>query len=1267
MNTHAQMLETYQEMAARLLGDAAAGKIRFSWIEEDPSGDCFEISGSASGVTIKGNSGPALGMGLHTYLKEVAGLHVSWYGSRLKLPQLLPSPARPIFRRSWAKHRYFLNYCCFSYSVAFWDWTQWERLLDWMALNGVNRPLAITGQEAVWIRVGRRLGLSDQQLKEFLAGPAYLPFGWMGCLDGWGGPPSLRWCEEHEELGRRILARERAFGMTPVLQGFTGHVPRALGELHPDADLHTIRWHEWQTFVLDPLDARFPLIASIYAEEQARSFGSDHYYAADTFIEMTPPSGELDYLSRLGRAIFEGMRAADPLAVWVLQGWAFMDKREFWTQPRIEAFLNDVPDDRMLILDLHCECAPMWSQTKAFAGKPWLWCNVQNFGRNTHLTAALGANNEGLMDARRSPDRGRMEGLGMVNEGLCYNPVAYEFLFEQAWRDEAVDLAAWGRGFCARRYGAHQPEAEKAWDILIPAVYTRFQGERCEHLRRPSEAVPAVATPRDGSLEQAWRLLLAAAPALNDLDTYRFDLVNLGRQTLSNRATLLKRDLQAALFAGQSADFERIGGELIAVLQDMDELLATREEFLLGLWLSDARRWGATPEEQDALEVSARRQITIWGDTDILRDYARKEWAGLLSVFYVTRWRRYIAAGREALSMRQPFDPIAFERDLLNWEREWITCREPHAVKTSGDAVSISQRLIARYGQPYRETVGIVVGLDLGGTWIKGAVRGGGKLENVQRWKNPLDSVFTAESYADFIVSRCRELAEGRPIRAVIASTAGEVDAAGASYRIAGKHLGVMATQPWRPLAENVLGCSITLVNDAEAFVLGWSESGQLDLRRDIGFLVVGTGLGFSVVRAGRWWKPARRLNFLGSAWTPCGTYDDWISAVNAAEKAGGDLSKFLSSFEYGEQREAYIEALARVAASAAILYHLDEIVLGGGLVDAAKAAGLDLGQRLGQRLKELFPPAFVAPKLTLAKEGNQLILEGVLALADGQAHAEAARYRGDFRNLRTEEAISPALEKMTAPEIARHLAAAEAHAAQDFLVETDALARVAQTVAHALRQGGRVVYVGAGTSGRVGALDAVEIPCTYGLDPSRFVALVAGGLADSALTIEGEGEEDISSVPELLLLQLGPRDVVLGISASGSAFYVRSALAYARRRGSHAVLIHESEPVGASFYDDSIALHSGPECVSGSTRMKAGTATKKALNILSTTAMILLGNVRKGRMIDVVCSNDKLRRRAEEILKDVSGISLVEARKMLQQCGYNLRFCCDHFLADGR
>lgn len=560
----------------------------------------------------------------------------------------------------------------------------------------------------------------------------------------------------------------------------------------------------------------------------------------------------------------------------------------------------------------------------------------------------------------------------------------------------------------------------------------------------------------------------------------------------------------------------------------------------------------------------------------------------------------------------------------------------------------------------------VVLGLDLGGTWIKGVAQtaesaGAPSVLTVTRWRNPIATSDSAATYGAAIVAMCRELAAGRPITAVVASTAGEVDAGGQRYLIAGAHLGVMATTPWREVVEATLGCPVTLINDAEAFVLGLAAQGQLDAARQVGALVIGTGLGFSVVRYGRWWKPARRLNFLGCTWTGEGTYDAWASAVRAAGQAEGDLVRFLTDPHHAAARDGYLEGLARMLASAAVLYHLDEVVLGGGLVDAAAQAGVALAEVLAARLPELVPPVFTPPRLVVAPDGNGLILRGILALAAGNAVAEPARFRGGFARLDTEGAgAAVPLENMLPSEIACHLAESERVAAEDFVAEAPALGAVAERMAEAIRAGGRVLYVGAGTSGRVGALDAVEMPCTYGVAEDRFVAVVAGGVSDASLTIEGNAEEDFSAVPELLLLQPGPRDVVLGLSASGTAFFVRSALAYARSRGAYTVLVQEGAADVSAFCHTALRLRSGPECIRGSTRMKAGTATKKALNILSTTAMVCLGKVRRGYMIDLVASNDKLRRRAEAMLADLTGLSVEQARARLEQTDYRVRAALD-------
>ena len=689
-------------LLARLLPTHADSFV-FETVAADKGRDVFEIESCRGKVVIRGNTGVAMAMGLNWYLKHYCRCHVSWYGNQLDLPDPLPKVTPKVRNVSWAKHRYFLNYCCFGYSLPWWDWTQWEQLIDWMALNGVNMPLSVTGQEAVWQAVCKRLGMSGQEINEFLAGPPYLPFGWMGCLDGWGGPLPATWIDRHEELQKKILARQRELGMTPVLQGFTGHVPPAIKQKFPDAKLHTIRWIEWETHLLDPLDPLFGRVAKLFLEEQTGRFGTDHLYAADTFIEMVPPSGDLKYLDRLSRAIYDGMAKTDPQAVWVLQGWAFMFKRSFWTQPCIEAFLDAIPDERMVVLDLFCESRPMWNQTQAFYGKPWVWCNVQTFGRAVCLGGALNRMVGDLPAARQDPGSGQLVGLGFVNEGLGYNPVVYDLMFEMAWRDEPVSLQEWIADYAHHRYGRANADARQAWRILTDLVYNAPYRTRSAIDNVPTLGhVRGVASYSNSRLAEAWRHLLAAADELGGRETFRFDLVNVTRQVLVNHAAVLQQDVAKAWRAKDVKAFEQASGRFLQLIGEVDELLATREEFLLGQWLEDAKRWGNTDAERARCEWNARRVLTLWGTKSTVRDYARKEWSGMISGFYFKRWQWYLQEQAESLKAGKPFDEEAFGNKLWQWESDWADSRETYPTQPHGDSVTVARKLWDKYGEAFK-------------------------------------------------------------------------------------------------------------------------------------------------------------------------------------------------------------------------------------------------------------------------------------------------------------------------------------------------------------------------------------------------------------------------------------------------------------------------------------------------------------------------------------------------------------------------------------
>jgi N-acetylmuramic acid 6-phosphate etherase len=231
-------------------------------------------------------------------------------------------------------------------------------------------------------------------------------------------------------------------------------------------------------------------------------------------------------------------------------------------------------------------------------------------------------------------------------------------------------------------------------------------------------------------------------------------------------------------------------------------------------------------------------------------------------------------------------------------------------------------------------------------------------------------------------------------------------------------------------------------------------------------------------------------------------------------------------------------------------------------------------------------------------------------------------------------------------------IAAEDATVAAAVASQRQALATAISLAESSFRAGGRLIYVGAGTSGRLGVLDAAECPPTFGTDPDMVQAFIAGGPA--ALTRAQEGAEDRpeDGAAALRAAAVGPSDFVVGIAASGTTPYVRGALAYAREAGAHTAII-AATPLGDEMHVDVAILPLvGPEVVTGSTRMKAGTATKLALNTISTGAMIRLGKTYGNLMVDLKATNAKLAARSERIVAEVCGISRTEARQVLNAAG---------------
>ncbi|MDD3723579.1 MAG: N-acetylmuramic acid 6-phosphate etherase [Lutibacter sp.] len=563
------------------------------------------------------------------------------------------------------------------------------------------------------------------------------------------------------------------------------------------------------------------------------------------------------------------------------------------------------------------------------------------------------------------------------------------------------------------------------------------------------------------------------------------------------------------------------------------------------------------------------------------------------------------------------------------------------------------------------------LGFDIGGTWIKGVVvdedffqidrNSKSKFFQIKKIRSPLHVKTTIEEFIEALKKLIASFKiDSKEVKGIGISTAGIVNYHGTRVLKAAAHLSILKNNSWQSILEKELQCCVTIINDADAASIGLAEIGYLAGNKTIGIMPIGTGLGFTVWRNGRRWRPGKSLSLLGSIRTPAGSYD---SIASVSKLAGLDentnLINVLTNSSFQIEREKYMQNMVNIINSAAILYNLDEVIICGGLADASITCNYPLEKILNKNLEETPVELEKSVRVIVATEGNKLQLVGALTLARGEFIATNSKVVHSYNSLATEIPYKKELQlqNMSTLDIIETMWQAEQEAGSLLKNSLSIIGDIADKSITRIETGGRIIYVGAGTSGRIAAMDAVEIPCTYGLPEEQILALIAGGISDAAIEIESDFEEDASAVPEMLLLNIQPEDIVIGISASGAAYYIQSALAFAKERKALSVLIQAEFPeIKLPFCDYVIPLNSGNEVVAGSTRMKAGTAIKKVLNFLSSTIMIKMGKVSGPYMIDVACINNKLIERAKKILYELYGFNEQDAHKILQMNNFNLR-----------
>lgn len=690
--TEASQVAAARGVLSRLLGERATG-IELVMVPKAGPADAAEVSCANGKLTIKGSSPVALCHGFYEYLRSQGLGMVSWSGTRLAIPERWPDQA-PLQVATPYQHRYYFNVVTYGYTMPYWTWERWQQEIDWMALHGIDMPLALVANEAIGERVWKKLGLEQAEIDEFYTGPAHLPWQRMGNITKHDGPLSASWHADQLALEHKLLARMRELGFKPIVPAFAGFVPKAMKRLHPEIELNMLRWGGFpeskQAYLLAPHHPLFQEIGKTFIQEWEKEFGTCHYYLADSFNEMELPKTNRpvpELLADYGDAIYRSIQAGNPDAVWVVQGWMFGFQRHIWNPTNTKALLSKVPNERMFILDEALDYNGTWWHNgmnydfyNGFFGKPWGLGYIPNMGGKSGWTGYFSFYAKCPIDALNSPKKGNLVGYGLCPEGIENNEMLYELLTDMAWRTTPAELDAWTEAACKARYGSYPPAVRDAWASFRKSCYNSFN----DHPRFGWQTMGTNSSVHDSAeFRTGVEKFLEAADGLKQEPLYRSDALELAATYLGHVAN----DWFALARSAHNEDKPELRDQAVAEglarLTELDRLLESHPTLRLERWIGWARSHGATPAETDRYETNARRIVTVWGPP--INDYSARMWSGLVRDFYRDRMAEYFAA----LKGNRPFNRAA-------WEEAWVQRHGISAVEPYADPMIAARDLVKK-------------------------------------------------------------------------------------------------------------------------------------------------------------------------------------------------------------------------------------------------------------------------------------------------------------------------------------------------------------------------------------------------------------------------------------------------------------------------------------------------------------------------------------------------------------------------------------------
>lgn len=642
--------------------------------------DYFTVESLRDKIRLISNSGVGLASAFNCYLKEVCDCHISRNGKQVKLPARLPSVSGKIDRHTKFQHRYAYNYCTHSYSMAFWGEEEWQKEIDFLAMNGVNLVLDITGMEEVYRRFLTKLGYRHREIKNFLVGPAYFAWFYMANICGVGGPLHDDFFAEKTDLARKNHFRMKTLGMNVVLQAYTGMVPSDINK--KDKDIPVIpqgRWNQLERpLIVSPDSVSYIKYAELFYESQREVFGDiSHFYAGDLCHEggtMGKSKAKDSFLN-----VMHGMLSHDKEAVWVVQSWGANPTKKFTRA------MKHYRDRHILMLDLYAEKLPRTEGWRAQLKKyNYLFGFLNSFGGRNGIYGNLDTL---ASQINHSSENKNFRGIALTAESSSITPIMVDLFFSTVW-EKIDDMNEWIRKYCERRYGRDNENLYKAALILSETALSKKCLEDAEGAPECALCCRPELDPSKAScwgytsihysaekFDEAVRLFLTDYDKFKDNECYIFDAVDLLRQALANRITPLIKKMTSEHKSKDYLAFTEDADKLLSLADMLDRVLLNCKEWSLNSYLGRVKSYTDKLDDftKELYMMNAKMLITTWysrraSDAEgYLHDYSNRQMGDLVNSFYKMRWEKFIEKVRTEMDGGKPKDIDWFK---LEWD--WI-------------------------------------------------------------------------------------------------------------------------------------------------------------------------------------------------------------------------------------------------------------------------------------------------------------------------------------------------------------------------------------------------------------------------------------------------------------------------------------------------------------------------------------------------------------------------------------------------------------------